>query len=115
MTQKKCENCNKHPAAINYIRNGKTYYRKLCYYCNKIKKSDSELTAQLLKKSGYKKKTVCDRCGFKAKTVNQMQIYYKDHNKLNVSLSNLRSFCANCVIELTENPAAKDRDLLADY
>lgn len=74
-----------------------------------------DLTAQLLKKSGYKKKTVCDRCGFKSKTHKQMEIYYKDGNKLNVSLSNLRSFCANCVIELKENPAAKDRDLLADY
>ena len=115
MAQKKCENCNKHSATVNYTRNGKTYYRRLCYHCNKLKKSESDLASQLLKKSGYKKKSVCDRCGFKSKTHKQMEIYYRDNNKLNVSLSNLRSFCANCIIEVTENPLTKDRDLLADY
>ena len=74
-----------------------------------------DLTAQLLKKSGYKKKTVCDRCGFKSKTPKQIEIYYRDNNKLNVSLSNIRSFCINCVIEITENPNIKIQDLLADY
>ena len=115
MSQKICENCDKNSATVNYIRNGKTYYRKLCYHCNKIKKSDLDLTVQLLKKSGYKKKTVCDRCGFKSKTPKQIEIYYRDNNKLNVSLSNIRSFCVNCVIEITENPNIKIQDLLADY
>ena len=115
MTQKTCSNCGKHPVAVNYTRNNKVYYRKICYYCIKDKKDQKNQAKQLLKKSGYTKKTVCDRCGFVAKTPEQIRIHFKDSNVYNVSLSNLRSYCMNCFIEVKNNPAADKRTILADY
>lgn len=115
MTDKMCNSCNKHPVAVNYTRKGKTYYRKICYYCIKAKKNSKDQAVQLLKKSGYKKKTVCDRCGFVAKTPEQIRIHFRDNNKYNVSLNNIRSYCVNCVIEVKNNPAADKRTILADF
>lgn len=115
MTSKLCNICNSNNVTVNYTRNGKTYYRKTCYHCNKKKKLDNELPVLLLKKSGYKKKNVCDRCGFKAKTQAQMKIYYKDNNIYNVSPNNLRSYCANCLIEINNNPSSSKKDIVADY
>lgn len=112
---KKCNICNKNPATVNYVRNGKTYYRKLCYHCIKQKKADKQLPIQLLKKSGYKKKTICDRCGFKSKIQKQIKIYYRDQNPFNVSLSNLRSYCLNCMCEVNNNPALAFSEIIADY
>ena len=115
MTEKMCTVCNKHSVAVNYTRKGKTYYRKICYYCIKDRKQNKNQTSQLLKKSGYKKKTVCDRCGFKSKTPAQIKIHFRDQNPYNVSLSNIRSYCINCTIEIANNPTADRRDILADY
>lgn len=115
MTQKICTHCGKHPVTVNYVRNGRTYYRKICYYCIKESKRLKDQTVQLLKKSGYKKKTTCDRCGFVSKTPEQIRIHFKDQNPYNVSLNNLRSYCVNCVIEVKNNPAADKRTILADY
>lgn len=115
MSIKVCKNCRNHPVTVNYNRNGKTYYRKICYYCIKKKKTEKEDFIQLLKRSGYKKKTICDRCGFKAKTTEQMEIYYKDNNKFNVMLNNLKSYCSNCIIEIRIDPTAANRDIIADY
>jgi len=115
MSQKSCTNCGKHPIAVNYTRNGKTYYRKICYYCIKKQKQSKDQATQLLKKSGYKKKTACDRCGFKSKTPAQIKIHFRDQNPYNVSLSNIRSYCVNCVVEIANNPEADKRSILADY
>lgn len=115
MTNKKCESCKEHPVTVNYVRNGRTYYRKVCYYCIKKKKQNKDQAIQLLKKSGYKKKTVCDRCGFKSKTLDQIKIHFRDQNPYNVSLTNLRSYCVNCIIEINNNPAADKLTILADY
>lgn len=115
MTEKMCNICNKHPVAKNYVRKGKTYYRKICYYCIKEKKNQKKEAVQLLKKSGYRMKTNCDRCGFVAKATEQIRIHFRDNNKYNVSLSNLRSYCVNCIIEVKNNPAADKRTILPDY
>ena len=111
---KKCKECKKKPAAVNYYRKGKTYYRSCCKGCIERKQNDQKLSVSLLKKSGYKKKTRCDRCGFNSKTPEQVSIYYLDGNNLNTSLANLRSFCANCIIELRHKPS-NHGDLLADF
>lgn len=115
MTTKNCENCNRHPVTVNYVRNDKTYYRKICYYCTKEKKQAKEQVKQLLKKSGYKKKAICDRCNFVSKTPEQIKIHYRDRNLYNVSSNNLRSYCINCVIEVRNNPAADKRSIIADF
>jgi hypothetical protein len=115
MSKRSCNTCGKHPAAVNYIRNNITYYRKICYYCIKKKKINQDQKTQLLKKSGYKKKTVCDRCGFVGKTSEQMSVHYKDGNSYNVSINNLRTYCSNCAIEVNINPLADKRDILPDF
>lgn len=115
MKSNMCQSCNKHPVTVNYVRNGRVYYRKVCYYCIKSKKQSLTEAAQLLKKSGYKKKAICDRCGFVSKVSEQIQIHFRDSNVYNVSLSNLRSYCVNCVIEVKNNPGADKRTILADF
>jgi len=115
MTEKTCTKCNKHPVTVNYVRKGKVYYRKFCYYCIKEKKQNKDQAVQLLKKSGYKKKTTCDRCGFISKTPEQIKIHFRDGNNYNVSLNNLRSYCFNCFIEVKNNPTADKRSILADF
>jgi glutaredoxin len=115
MTQNICKSCNTHPVTVNYVRNGKTYYRSICYYCTKEKKKARSQIKQLLKKSGYRKKAVCDRCNFVSKTLDQIKVHYRDGNLYNVSSNNLRSYCINCVIEVKNNPAADKRSIIADF
>ena len=115
MSTKQCQICNEQPVTVNYVRNGKTYYRKLCYYCIKEKKQKKKQAILLLKKSGYKKKTICDRCNFVSKTPDQIKIHFKDRNPYNVLSNNLRSYCINCIIEVKNNPAADRQTILADY
>jgi len=115
MLRKKCETCRRNLAMVNYTLNGRVYYRKNCYQCIKAARLDAESGKTLIKRSGYKKKMVCDRCGFKARLPEQIDIYYKDGNHLNVSPANLRSHCANCMAELKVNPGAGKNDLLADF
>lgn len=112
---KKCETCKKRPAMVNYTLNERVYYRKTCYRCAKAAKLAAENGKTLLKRSGYKKKLVCDRCGFKARLPEQIDVYYRDGDRQNVSPANLRSHCANCMAELKVNPAAGKNDLLADF
>lgn len=111
----KCIKCKKKPAAINYKRNDKTHYRKLCRSClNEIKKGN-ELTNQLFIKSGYIKKKNCDRCNFISKHPSQLKIVYLDGNKLNVGRDNLRTYCLNCLAEISALPHNKKSDLIPDY
>jgi len=51
-------------------------------------------------KSGYKKKEKCDRCGFKFKHPEQATVYHVDGNIGNSDWVNLKTVCANCVIEV---------------
>jgi hypothetical protein len=114
-----CPKCNKQHLAVNYYRKGKVYYRKLCHCCSvdqqKKQKYKDNLPAELLKKSRYKKKTVCDRCGFNAKIAEQMSVHFRDGNSCNVSVNNLRTYCSNCTIEVKTNPLADKRDILPDF
>lgn len=111
----KCNKCKKKPAAINYIRNDKVHYRKLCRDCLIENKKQKELPTQLLSKSGYIKKKNCDRCNFISKHQTQLKIVYLDGNKLNVSRSNLRTYCLNCLAEISVMPQNKKSDLVPDY
>ena len=115
MTLNTCKICNKNPVTVNYVRNGKTYYRKICYYCTKEKKQAKHQINQQLKKSGYRKKITCDRCRFVSKTPDQIKIHFRDGNLYNASLNNLRSYCINCIIEVKNNPAADKRSIIADF
>jgi hypothetical protein len=53
--------------------------------------------------NGYKKKGLCDRCGFRAKYSAQLQVFHVDGNLNNSSLNNLKTICQNCSIELKKS------------
>ena len=90
-----CKACNQFPAAINYKKDGITHFRSRCAICiNKNKKIKPPTPRWLV--NGYKKKTVCDVCGFRAKHGSQIQVFHVDGNLNNNNLINLRSVCLNC-------------------
>ena len=52
---------------------------------------------------GYKKKQICDRCGFRAKYSAQLQVYHVDGDLNNSSLRNLKTICQNCAVEIKKS------------
>jgi hypothetical protein len=85
--------CGYRPAAVNYVKNGRTYYRKKCESClaggvgHGIPKWYSD---------GYRMKSVCDKCGFKSKHSEQFNVFHVDGNLNNSRPLNLKTVCANC-------------------
>ena len=94
-----CPACNQRFRAVNYHKDGVTHYRAKCEYCikrnRKIKAPEPRWKA-----SGYKKKTTCDRCGFRSKFAAQLLVYHVDGNLNNTGLRNLKTICLNCVEEV---------------
>ena len=90
-----CQECNSKPAAYNYRRGNKVYYRKKCDSCIK-KTSSSVITTPAWQRSGYDKKRSCEMCGFTAQHPYQLDVYYIDGNMTNNISSNLKTVCANC-------------------
>lgn len=67
-------------------------------------------------KAGYKKKPHCEKCGFKAKYREQLFVYYIDGNLNNNSLTNLKTVCANCQVEVAkEGLGWRQGDLIPDF
>ena len=99
MTRPLCPSCNSNLCAVNYHSNGKIRYRKLCDSCSRKGKKLKQVPAWY--KAGYRKKAVCDRCGFRAKFPEpQMSVFHLDGNLKNTNEFNLKSICLNCRIEL---------------
>ena len=91
-----CPLCNKNYRCINYKRGDVYHYRKYCTECGK-KKKKVQPGKPLWTKSGYKKKPTCDLCGFHSVLPSQITVFHIDGDLKNISLSNLRSICLNCV------------------
>lgn len=85
--------CGYRPAAINYKKNGKTYYRRRCEVC-----LAGGVGAGIPKwyQDGYRMKLVCDRCNFKSKYKEQFNVFHVDGNLNNSRTANLKTVCANC-------------------
>ena len=85
--------CGIRPRAVNYIKNNKTYYRKLCDICSK-----QGLYHGIPKwyRSGYRQKQICDKCGFKTPHAEIINVFHVDGDLNNCRLSNLKTVCANC-------------------
>lgn len=67
-------------------------------------------------KTGYKKKTACDLCGFKSLFPSQITVFYIDGNLNNTEYSNLRSICLNCIEVVKKKEITWKRgDLQVDY
>lgn len=92
MIRNLCKVCNKRPVAINYYKNERPFYRSKCDHCAKNRKAERPLWSQV----GYKKKTECDKCGFKSKFLEQFDIFFIDGNPKNCHPTNLKNVCANC-------------------
>lgn len=112
MSRDLCYVCKKRPVAINYYKNGKTFYRSKCDHCSKNRKKDNPLWAL----SGYKKKNVCDKCGFSSKYQEIFSIYYVDGNAKNCRPTNLKTICANCQVLLYKSKLPwRQGDLKPDF
>ena len=113
MNRPLCTECNKRPKAINYKKGDKTYYRSKCIECNAKRHKPYKPRWQ---QKGYKKKMVCDMCGYRAKYPQQLEVYHIDGNLDNCQLSNLRTVCLNCTIEINKQELTwKKGDLVRDF
>ena len=86
--------CGQRPAAINYKKNGRVYYRKKCEACL----HHGGIVKGLPKwyKDGYRMKNKCDKCGFTSKHKEQFNVFHLDGNLTNTRPNNLKTVCANC-------------------
>jgi hypothetical protein len=110
-----CVNCKSKPRAYAYKKGNKIYWRKLCDACNrkKSKKKIGGITA--LQRSGYRKKSKCELCGFKAQTQLQLDVLFVDGNLRNTNNTNLKTVCANCQrLSSVKRLGWKIGDLVAD-
>lgn len=115
MTRPICPKCNKQVCAINYLKNGIYHYRSICNECGKkkIRKKPRTFNWQ---KSGYKKKTICDLCGFRSVYPTQITVYHINGDLTDISLTNLKSICLNCIEVVKRKEVTWKRgDLQVDY
>lgn len=91
-----CIECKTRPAAYNYTRKNKIHYRKKCDQC--IRRSSGKITSIMhsWQKAGYRKRAICEKCGFKAKHPAQLDVYHVDGDLSNANWGNLKTICANC-------------------
>lgn len=87
-----CKQCNKRPVAVNYHKEGRTFYRSKCDHCSKNRNKEKPLWSL----TGYKKSLSCDKCGFSSKYSEQFDVFYVDGNPKNCRHINLKTVCANC-------------------
>lgn len=85
--------CGQRPAAINYYKSGKTFYRKKCEICLK---HGVGYGVPRWKIYGYTKKDTCEKCGFRSAHEEQFNVYHVDGDLNNCRPSNLKTICANC-------------------
>ena len=85
--------CKQRPAAINYKKAGKVYYRKLCEQCLRNGLNHGVPKWQQF---GYEKKDYCEKCNYKSKHEEQFNVFHIDGNLNNCRPTNLKTICANC-------------------
>jgi protein-arginine kinase activator protein McsA len=90
-----CRSCQVVPAEVNYVKNGAIHYRSRCHQCARLNRPHKKQKPRWAS-AGYVKKTVCDRCGFRAKHPAQLSVFHIDGNLNNTSSFNLKTVCANC-------------------
>jgi hypothetical protein len=87
-----CKKCQQRPVAVNYRKEGKTYYRSMCDHCARGYVIEQPKWA----KFGYKKKSSCDKCGFKSQHQSIFSVFHVDGNLSNANPANLKTICTNC-------------------
>ena len=111
-----CPICQHRPVAVNYVKEDKTHYRRICDGCARQGKKIKPVPPSWVK-AGYRKKERCEVCNFKAKfPTKQLSVYYVDGNLKNNSLPNLKTVCLNCQIEVSNSKLPwKPSDLTPDF
>lgn len=99
-----CSVCKQRPRAINCYRHGQVHYRSRCENCIR-KQRQLKPAVPRWQTAGYRKKPVCDRCGFRARYSAQLLVYHVDGDLNNCALRNLRTVCLNCVVDVTRSDA----------
>ena len=107
-----CDYCKKKPAAINYKKGNKVYYRKSCESCLHNGKGHG---IPAWYKAGYRIKGECEKCGFKGKP-EQFNVFHIDGKLQNTHFANLKTICANCQRLLQRQGVKwKQGDLVPDF
>jgi len=104
--------CGQRPRAVNYKKQGKIYYRKLCDIC-----MSRGLYHGIPRwhRAGYIKKLQCDKCGIRSQHPEIFQVFHVDGNLDNCRFSNLKTVCCNCSrILAKEGISWRQGDLIAD-
>ena len=111
-----CAVCLNTPAAVNYIKEGNRHYRKLCDKCIRQGKELKPKPPSWFK-AGYRKKPICEKCGYGAKfPEKQMTVFHVDGNLKNCQTLNLRTICLNCRVELANTRTPwKESPLTPDF
>ena len=110
-----CTACNQRPQAINCYKNDRVYYRSRCDSCARKNKKIKPAVARW-QSAGYKKKSTCDRCGFKSRYSAQLMVFHVDGNLHNTTAKNLKTVCQNCAVEINRSDLPwKPGDLEADF
>lgn len=86
--------CGLRPAAVNYHKNGRTYYRKRCEVC--LRYGGVAKGVPKWYRDGYRIKSQCDKCGYKSKHQEQFNVFHIDGDCNNTRINNLKTVCANC-------------------
>lgn len=106
--------CGHRPAAINYKKAGKVYYRQKCEIC--LKHRGTAYGIPKWKQAGYEKKDTCEKCGFTSKHSEQFNVFHMDGNLGNCHPRNLKTICANCQRILQKDGVRwKQGDLVPDF
>ena len=114
-TRPLCKQCKVKVRAMGYRLGKKVYWRSLCDTCIRKKKKLRIGGITPLQRSGYRKKSKCELCGFKAQESMQLDVYFIDGNKNNTVTHNLKTICANCQRLLsTEQFKWRQGDLMPD-
>ena len=87
--------CGLKPAAINYRKDGRIYYRSKCETCLRYGGVGKGMPKWY--QDGYRMKSICDKCGFKAKILTQLLVFHVDGNLNNSEQRNLKTVCLNCI------------------
>jgi len=108
-----CKACNQRPKAVNYHKQGKTYYRSLCEACLA---HGAGYHVPRWQRAGYKPKNYCEKCGYKSQHQEVFRVFHIDGNLDNCRPANLKTVCANCAQVLhKEGVTWRQGDLIADY
>jgi hypothetical protein len=110
-----CQACSQRPCAVNYYSNSIPHYRSRCETCQRKNRGLAPRDPRW-KSTGYKKKLICDCCGFRARYSAQILVYHTDGNLNHVDVKNLRSVCKNCEIVIDKSDVIwKPGDLEPDH